>query len=345
MATRENEPLSRWTTLGVGGDAARFVIAESDEEVIAQVRGADERGEPLLILGGGSNLVVGARFDGTVVQIATSGVTVENEGDGEHAMVTALAGESWDAFVERTVVDGFAGVECLSGIPGLVGATPIQNVGAYGQDVRATIHHVRAYDREAKREVLINNAACAFGYRTSIMKRSARYVVLGATFRFLRSRVAPVPAYAELSRALGGVAEAPLTDLRSTVIALRAAKGMVLSSDPDTRSCGSFFMNPIVEVSVRDRLRIEHPKMPSWDEPNAKAKLAAGWLIENAGFEKGTDRDHVGLSNKHALAIVNRGGATGEDVLAFAREIVAAVHTRFGITLVPEPDFVALRWP
>jgi len=177
------------------------------------------------------------------------------------------------------------------------------------------------------------------------MKRSTRYVVIEVAFRLAVARMAAVPAYAEVTRAFGGASEAPLTALRTTILSLRAAKGMVLSpTDADTKSCGSFFMNPVVAASVRDRLRAEHASMPAWDEPSGKVKLAAGWLIENAGFAKGTIRGHVGLSTKHALAIVNRGGATGSDVVAFAREIADAVFARFGVRLEPEPDFVALAW-
>ncbi len=347
MEVRENEPLSRWTTLGVGGDAARFVTCETDAEICEEIAHADADRTPVLVLGGGSNLVVGARFAGSVLHVATRGVTIS--ADGERALAVVAAGESWDGFVERAVAEGLAGVECLSGVPGLVGATPIQNVGAYGQDVSRTIACVRAWDRDAGAEVTLSNAACGFGYRASVMKRSSRWVVLSVTFRLPLARVAPVPAYAELQRALPE-AEAPLTTLRSTVLALRAKKGMVLSpSDPDTRSCGSFFMNPIVAASVRDRLRGEHPTLPAWDEAAGddgapRAKLAAGWLIEQAGFRKGETRGAVALSSKHALALVNCGGATGADVVAFAREIRDAVAARFGVTLVPEPDFVALDW-
>ena len=341
-------PLAGYTTLRLGGPAGRFAEAADDVELVAQVWAADERGEPLLVLGGGSNLVVADEgFPGTVVHVATRGI--RHEPDGDRVLLTVAAGEDWDTVVAGTVADGLAGLECLSGIPGLAGATPIQNVGAYGQEVAQTLVAVRGYDRERGEVVDLTAADCGFGYRTSAFKRSlrswaaggpgvtGRFVVLGVTFRLERSaRSAPV-RYAELARALG-VSEggrAPLSEVRSAVLALRRGKGMVLDpADPDTRSAGSFFTNPVLPEAP--------PDAPTWPAGKGLVKVSAAWLIERAGFRKGHPGPggRVALSGRHVLALTHRGGGTTADLLALAAEVRDGVRARFGVTLTAEPVLV-----
>jgi UDP-N-acetylmuramate dehydrogenase len=331
--------LALHTTLAIGGPASRFVVAEREEDVVDVVRACDARGEPLLVLGGGSNLVVGdAGFDGTVLRIATRGRAVSADG-----VVTAAAGEAWDGFVEAAVADGLAGVEALSGIPGLVGAVPMQNVGAYGQDVSETLVRLRAWDRDAGRVVTFDRAECGFAYRSSVFRGKDRHVILDVTFALARSRESRPVRYAELARGLGVTegASAPLALVRDTVVALRKKKGMVLDpSDPDTRSAGSFFTNPILPPAEAERLG-DVPKFP---EPDGRIKVSAAWLIERAGFAKGFTLDgRAAISSKHALALTNRSGdATAADLVALARAIRAGVRARFGVTLENEPVFVGL---
>ncbi len=289
--------LSAYTTLGLGGPASRFVAAQTERELVAEVRAADQRGEPLLVLGGGSNLVVADDgFEGTVIRIGTHGVRLG--GAGGPVTVTAAAGEDWDALVARCVADGLAGAECLAGIPGLVGATPIQNVGAYGQEVAETITTVRCYDRAAREVVELAAADCGFGYRTSRFKRDpGRFVVLSVSFRLASDRMSLPVRYAELARRLGVAAgkRVPLADARAAVLELRRGKGMVLDpGDPDTRSAGSFFTNPVisqdtlraVEATARARFgpAATVPRFPAGD---GQVKVPAAWLIERAGFGKG----------------------------------------------------------
>lgn len=329
---REHEPLAAYTTLELGGPARAFVEAEDDHAIRALIA----RGGPIAILGGGSNLVVSdAGFDGLVIAIRTRGVTLERAGEQVH--VTAAAGEPWDALVERTVHEGLAGLECLSGIPGLVGATPIQNVGAYGQEVSETIASVRALDRRTLEVVDLAPADCAFGYRDSSLKRDPdRHVVLAVTFA-LAPGGAPAVKYAELERAL---VDRPrdLQTVRDTVIALRRTKSMVLDpSDPNRRSAGSFFTNPIVDRATADALHATHSTMPRWAQPDGRVKLAAGWLIEQSGITKGLRLGNVGISSKHALALVHHGGGTTAELLALAEHVRGAVRTRFGVTLEREP--------
>jgi UDP-N-acetylmuramate dehydrogenase len=342
--------LADFTTLRLGGPARAFVRASTDDELIAAVRAADDAGEPLLILGGGSNLVVSDDgYDGTVVQVATRGIS-RDAGPGE---LTVAAGEDWDAVVARTVAEHLAGLECLSGIPGLAGATPIQNVGAYGQEVADTITAVRVYDR-VTRAVLTKPAdQCGFGYRTSVFKhdQAHRFVVLGVTFRLAaQTRSMPV-RYAELAAALGVAPgeQADSTEVRSAVIELRQRKGMVIDpADPDTRSAGSFFLNPIVDPATLARVEAAAqatygpdttvPRFPAGD---GQVKIPAAWLIERAGFTKGYSQgDGTRISTKHTLALVNSGSATTAAVLALAREIRDGVHATFGVTLAPEPVLV-----
>ena len=334
--------LSTLTTLGLGGPARRFVRIES----INELRDVLATEDPVLILGGGSNLVVSdAGFDGLVIQLGLTGVTIT-----PHGLVTAGAGVGWDDLVAQTIDAGLAGFECLSGIPGLVGATPMQNVGAYGQEVKDTIAEVRAWDRRARATVTLSAAECDFRYRESRLKDEAgRWVVLGVRFVLARSLQSAPIAYAELARALG-VTEgqtAPLAQVRDTVIALRRGKGMVLdAADPESTSAGSFFMNPIVDdamlaiVEERVRTRVASVKIPRFPGPPGRTKLPAAWLIERAGFAKGHGAGRVGISKKHTLALVNRGGGTTTELLALAREVRAGVHEAFGVTLQPEPVMI-----
>ena len=338
-------PLAPRTTLGLGGPARRLAHVENVDDLKQAL--ATAGADPVLILGGGSNLVVrDGGFPGTVIQIAIAGVKIREHGD--HAVVSAFAGEPWDAFVAQMVDAKLSGVECLSGIPGLVGATPMQNVGAYGQEVADTIVLVRVLDRQTGEIESFEPKDCGFAYRTSAFKGSERWVVLEVRFKLARSGDSVPLKYPELSRTLG-VGEggrAPLADVRSTVIALRRTKGMVVDpADPDSRSAGSFFMNPIVDAETLALLESNLPAgtaMPRWAADDGKTKLSAGWLIERAGFAKGHGAGRAGISTKHALALVNRGDATTHDLLALAQEIQDGVRARLGIDLVPEPVIVGI---
>ncbi len=328
--------MSRLTTLELGGPARRLVTAWRERDLVELVADCDARGEPVMALGGGSNVVFAdAGFDGTIVRVATRGIVVHEDS------VDVAAGEPWDDLVAWCVRAGLAGVECLSGIPGLVGATPIQNVGAYGQEVKDTIASVRAWDRSESRVVDLTNAECRFSYRHSMLKESSRFVVLRASFALRKSLQSTGIRYAELARAVGGES-APLARVRETVIALRRGKGMVLDpSDADTRSAGSFFVNPTMDESAYEALAARAgEKVPRFPSDDGRVKVPAAWLIEHAGFAKGTARGRAAISTKHALALTNRGGATTEELLALAREIRAGVQARFGVTLAAEPVLV-----
>lgn len=352
MSRSVGEALAAYTTLGLGGPARELVVAATERELIEAVREADTQGVAVLVLGGGSNLVVADEgFDGRVVRVAARGVSVTP--DGDRVRVEASAGEVWDELVARAVGEGLAGFECLSGIPGLVGATPIQNVGAYGQEVADTIAAVRVYDRVARAVVTFDPAACGFAYRDSVFKSRApgRHVVLGVTFA-LKPGGPPAVRYGELSRALAEKGDGPpsLMAVRETVIALRRSKGMVLDpGDSESRSAGSFFMNPIVEGALADAVEArarargalrEGDSMPRFSAGEGKVKLAAGWLIERAGVAKGTRRGPVAVSRKHALALVHHGGGTTRELLALAREVRDAVREAFGVEIAPEPVLV-----
>jgi UDP-N-acetylmuramate dehydrogenase len=333
VQVRSGVPLAELTTLRLGGPAHALVEAGSAAELVAAVRSADERGEPMLLVGGGSNLVVGdAGWPGTVVLIRTRGVVVE--ADGDTRTLTVEAGEPWDELVARAVAEGWAGIEALSGVPGLVGATPVQNVGAYGQEVAETINRVDAYDRELGAVLALTPAECRFGYRDSLFKHTDRYVVTRVVFALTASDKSGPLRYAELVRAVGGEV-APLADVREAVLRLRRSKGMVVDpADPDTWSAGSFFTNPVVPAdAVPDGA-------PAWPQGNGSVKSSAAWLIEQAGFAKGYGNGVVSLSTKHTLALTNRGGASTTDLLALAREVRDGVERRFGIRLVNEPVLV-----
>ncbi len=338
MSAEAQQRLSEHTTLRLGGPAREWVTATTEAEVIAALETADD----VLVLGGGSNLVVAdAGFDGRVVEVATTGIVPDTDSDDPSCggvMVKVAAGESWDDLVALAVQRGWVGIEALSGIPGRVGATPIQNVGAYGQEVAQTIAQVRVWDRRLNGVRTFANADCAFGYRTSRFKADPeRHVILEVTFQFTTGSLGAPVAYAELARTLGVEpgTRAPLTDVREAVLALRRGKGMVLDpADHDTWSAGSFFTNPIVEpAQVPDGA-------PAWPQADGRIKTSAAWLIEQAGFAKGYARDGVALSGKHVLALTNRGGGTTEQLLALAAEIQARVEATYGIRLVNEPVLV-----
>jgi UDP-N-acetylmuramate dehydrogenase len=343
--------LSELTTLRLGGPARRMVEARSEDEVVAAVAAADAAGEPLLVLAGGSNVVIADDgFPGTVVRVLTSGV------DREGATLTVQAGEPWDPFVERCVDDGLAGIECLSGIPGSVGATPIQNVGAYGQEVSEVITAVRVYDRRRETVEELGPEQCGFSYRSSVFKRTpGRWIVLAVGFELHEQPESRPIRYPELARALSvEVGEtAALRDVREAVLRLRRRKGMVVDpGDPDSVSAGSFFTNPILEPEdferlrqrVRDRLGGDAAP-PAFPEPDGRVKTSAAWLVERAGFARGHGSPNpIALSGKHTLAITNRGGGTAAELLALAHEIAAGVRREFGVDLVPEPVLVGLAW-
>ena len=342
------ERLSDHTTLRLGGPARRWVRATTERELIEAVDSADRAGEPVLVLGGGSNLVVADDgFPGTVVEVATRGISADSETvDGTRisvcggALVTVAAGEVWDDFVAEAVRRRWVGIEALSGIPGTVGATPIQNVGAYGQEVAQTVARVRVWDRRLRGIRTFAAADCGFAYRTSRFKADrfdaggGRHVVLDVTFQLaIGDSSAPV-TYAELARTLGVEVgtRAPLADVREAVLRLRAGKGMVLDPDDhDTWSAGSFFTNPFVEPG-----RVP-AGAPSYPQPDGAVKTSAAWLIEHAGFAKGHGNERVSLSTKHTLALTNRGAATTADLLALARDVRAGVREAYGIELVNEP--------
>ncbi len=352
IVIRDGVPLAPFTTLELGGPARHFVEAPDEAAVTEALRWADGRRLPVAILGGGSNMVVSdAGFDGLVVRIATRGVRFELSGGG--AEVTAAAGEPWDALVAESVGRGLGGLECLSGIPGLVGATPIQNVGAYGQEVAETIRSVRVLERGTWQTRQLSPEACGFGYRDSTFKHEpTRFVVLAVTFGLVPG-AAPVVRYRELAESLAGAGQAAptLAEARAAVLALRAGKSMLVAAgDPNRRSVGSFFTNPIVEAAeaaaVALRAGADGASMPRWPAGDGagRVKLSAGWLIERSGVAKGLRRGPVGVSSAHALALVHHGGGTTAELIALAREIREAVRRRFGVTLVPEPTFVGVAW-
>jgi len=338
----ERLSLSDLTTLRLGGEPARMVEARSEGELAELVRSAYE---PLLVLAGGSNVVVAdGGFPGTVVRVLTRGV----RRDGERLEVQA--GEPWDEIVAMTVEQGLQGFECLSGIPGSTGATPIQNVGAYGQEVAETVESVRVLDRASGQITELPAADCGFTYRSSIFKRRDRHVVLAVTFRMRESDVSGPLRYAELARKLGVSvgAVAPLAEVREAVLELRRGKGMVIDpADPDSVSAGSFFTNPILDPGDFARLQAragDAGSPPAFPEPDGRIKTSAAWLIERAGFARGYGDGRVGISGKHTLALVNRGGASTAELMALAREIAAGVRERFGVALSPEPVLVGHDW-
>lgn len=334
--------LADHTTLKLGGPASDFVVASTEPELIEHVTAADGDGTSVLVLGGGSNLVVADEgFDGRVVRVDTRGLSFEPDAENpRRVIVRAAAGESWDRVVAESIERGLAGIESLSGIPGLVGASPIQNIGAYGAELSDVVAAVRAYDRRARALVTLDANACGFGYRASAFKGRRRHLVLGVEISLMQSANSAPVGYVELASMLGvdlGDA-APLKDVRAAVLELRAAKGMVVDpTDPDSISAGSFFTNPIVSAG-------DLPEgAPAWPTADGRVKTSAAWLIERAGFSRGYGDGRVGLSTKHTLALVNRGGASSSELIALARIIRDGVRHAFGIDLEVEPVLVGLQ--
>ena len=347
LSPRPNVVLAPYCTLGVGGAARFFVEADDERTVLDALDWARARGIAVCVLGGGSNLVVAdGGVDALVVRLSLRGIAARATTGGVE--LTAAAGEPWDAVVSHAVERGWAGLECLSGIPGLVGATPIQNVGAYGQDVSETVTAVRALDTESGRVISLDGEACGFSYRDSRFKsvEPGRHLILAVTYRLVPAGP-PCVRYAELAHHFDarGVARPSLADVREGVLAIRRSKSMVIDAgDENRRSCGSFFTNAIVTAAEAEGVAetAGDPAMPRWPEPAGRVKLSSAWLIERAGFSRGHRDGPVGLSTRHALAVVAHDGARAADVVAFARKLMAAVHQRFGVRLTPEPVFWGL---
>ncbi len=346
---RENVPLAPLTTLGVGGSARFFAAAHNVGEVGWAVRFARTRGLDLLVLGGGSNLVIAdVGFPGLVLLIAIDGIE-ESKAPGRTAFEVG-AGVNWDELVGLTVARGCGGIECLSGIPGSVGGTPVQNVGAYGQEVSETIVSVLAYDLAERRVCELGKSEYGFAYRSSIFNSSqrGRYIVLRVTYE-LQPGAEPSLRYADLQKYFAGHGGKPtLAEVRDAVLKIRAGKGMLLSrGDPDSRSAGSFFKNPVLSSDEFDRLSQKAAqqglRVPSYPALSQQNKISAAWLVENSGFHKGYAKGSVGISSKHTLAIVNRGGATAAEVLALRDEIQNQVEKAWGVRLEPEPVLVGFK--
>jgi UDP-N-acetylmuramate dehydrogenase len=347
---KENIHLAPLTTLQVGGNARYFVTAETEDAVIDSLAFAEEKGLSVFILGGGSNVLISdAGVDGLVLHIAikgsefrvsSSGSENSERGTFNSKLITAGAGEDWDGFVRYCVENDLAGVECLSGIPGFVGGTPVQNVGAYGQEVAESIVSVRCYDRQQRELVTLTNAECGFSYRKSIFNSTHRdrYVVLSVTFA-LRRGGGPKVVYKDLIEHFGE-RQPTLADVREAVLKIRRSKSMVIdAADPNSRSAGSFFKNPIVSREKLAELQAQIgiiPNFPFGDE----VKIPAAWLIEKSGLHKGFALGNAGISSNHTLAIINRGGATANDILLLKNEIQRTVADKFGTMLDPEPVFV-----
>jgi UDP-N-acetylmuramate dehydrogenase len=328
--------LAPLTTLRLGGPAGRLIEARTEDELVALVRsGAD------LVLAGGSNVVISDDgVPGTVVLVRTRGIELDGE------LLVVQAGEPWDEVVARCVAEGRQGVECLSGIPGSTGATPIQNVGAYGQDVSETVEWVRVHDAETDRVEVLDAAACGFAYRRSVFKYRDRWTVLAVAFRLPEAELSGPLRYAELARVLGVPVggRAPLADVRAAVLALRRGKGMVIDpDDPDSVSAGSFFTNPILSHAEWSAIP-SPPTPPAFPEPDGRIKTSAAWLIEQSGYRRGYGSGRAGISTKHTLALINRGEATTAELMALAREIGAGVQATFGVALAPEPVLVGHSW-
>jgi UDP-N-acetylmuramate dehydrogenase len=344
MQFLEEVPLAPYTTFQIGGPARWFAEALSEDDIAAGIAFATERKLPLFILGGGSNLLVSdSGFSGLVLRIALRGIrSTEERG---RSIISAAAGEDWDGLVAYAVAAGLAGVECLSGIPGTVGGTPVQNVGAYGQEVSQTIVTVRAFDRKTLQFVDLAASDCGFSYRRSIFNSSQRdrYVVSRVHYALHKDAPASL-VYADVARyfAARDVTAPTLVEVREAVRSIRAQKGMLLmTGDADCRSAGSFFKNPVVPASVVDSLAqdlgVDKQSIPAYPAPQGEVKLSAAWLIERAGFAKGYALGKAGISSRHTLALINRGGASASEVTALRDQVIAAVASRFAVRLEPEP--------
>jgi UDP-N-acetylmuramate dehydrogenase len=347
MTPKSDVPLAPLCTMGVGGPARWLAHARQAADVCQALQWAEKHGVPVQVLGGGSNVVIADDgFDGLVLHVDIRGIEMSRA--DRHMVYDVGAGEPWDGFVAATVADNCAGVECLSGIPGRVGGTPVQNVGAYGQDVSGTIIRVVAVDRHAQRTVTMSNAECGFGYRSSRFKRDSvqRFIVTQVAFA-LRPDGPPTVTYADVIRHFGERDDGlPTTAaVREAVLTIRRGKGMVIEAGSDAiRSCGSFFLNPVVSREHYDRIeRQAGDAVPGYPADAGSVKIPAAWLIERAGFPKGMRRGAVSISPFQAQAIVNLGGASAADVVALACEVKRAVWNAFDVSLVPEPVFVGFR--
>jgi UDP-N-acetylmuramate dehydrogenase len=351
LKIQENIPLAPFTTFGVGGPARYFVEARSESEVRQALEFASEKHLPLFVLGGGSNLLVSDEgWPGLVLKIALTGVDFGLEGQEE--VVYAGAGENWDGLVAQTIERNCAGLECLSGIPGTVGGTPVQNVGAYGQEVSQTITCVRVLEVETGKAMDLSNEQCEFSYRSSIFNTSqrGRYILLNVAYR-LKKNGEPTLQYGDIQKFFEGAGSNPtLQQLRDAVRKIRQSKAMLLvPDDEDCRSAGSFFKNPLVSLEEASRIRalahhrVPDKTLPQYPAENAQVKLPAAWLVEQAGFKKGYSRGPVGISRKHSLAIVNRGGAKAQDIVVLKNEIQEKVFDIWGVRLQPEPVFVGFE--
>jgi UDP-N-acetylmuramate dehydrogenase len=344
----ENVPLAPLTTFGVGGPASYFIEAVSEEDLIDALDFAHSKAVPAFILGGGSNLLVSDQgFPGLAIKIGLRGVSFEPS--NSRMLVRAAAGEAWDSLVAECVTRHLAGIECLSGIPGSVGGTPVQNVGAYGQETAEVLISVTAFDRREAKCVELSHAECVFSYRSSIFNSTQRdrYIVLAVTYA-LSPGGAPAIRYSDVLRKFESATVAPsLAEVRQAVLEIRASKAMLLTpGDPDCRSAGSFFKNPI--ISEAEFVHIQSTTIeavPRYPVADGRVKTAAAWLIERSGFSKGFALGPAALSRKHTLALVNTGGATAADIVRLAREIRARVEDRFGVRLAPEPVFVGFDEP
>jgi UDP-N-acetylmuramate dehydrogenase len=353
MLIEENKVLAPYTTFQIGGPARWFSAAETEEDVREAVIWARARSVEPFVLGGGSNLLVSDRgFDGLVLHICLHGISAQDiPGNPACAVYTVAAGEDWDSFVGRAVQDGCAGVECLAGIPGTVGGTPVQNVGAYGQEVSSTIDRVRAFDLEKETFVEFAPDECGFAYRRSRFNTTdrGRYIVTRVDYRLQRDGD-PTLRYADLQKAFPAGATPSLTEVAAAVRRIRRSKGMLLDENQaDCRSAGSFFKNPTVEIEQAEEIAKntgkQPPQYPAGPGYAGRVKISAAWLIEQAGFAKGYRLGAAGISTRHTLALINSGGATGDEILALADQISSAVAARFGVRLEREPVLVGFDCP
>jgi len=337
------EQLSSFTTLRVGGPARKIVHAHSEAELIEFVKAADSAKEPILILGGGSNLLISdAGFAGTVIRVESKGNALDYDACSG-GMIEVSAGEDWDKFVEISIEKGFADLESLSGIPGTVGGAPIQNIGAYGHEVSETIARVKTYDRSKGEVKTFTNAECKFSYRNSIFKEQpGKYVILTVTFQLRKGAQSLPIAYAELAKQLsvniGDQVE--VTKVREAVLKLRASKGMLINLENEINSAGSFFVNPILSKSAADKLPADAPR---WPQNDGKVKTSAAWLMEHSGVVKGEKLAGAQISNKHVLALTNSGDATAEDIIELARRARKKVYEKFGIKLEAEVQLIGVN--
>jgi len=338
MRIREHAPLAPYTTFKIGGPARWFAEATTEDEILEAIDFARTRSLPLFVLGGGSNLLVSdAGFPGLVLHIALKGIEQQSE------IFRVAAGEDWDSFVSHVVDANYAGIECLAGIPGTVGGTPVQNVGAYGQEVAETIAAVRILDLASLQFAELSPDACGFSYRRSIFNSTERrrYIVTRVDYALRRDGSARI-AYADLKKHFVGAADPSLVEVSAAVRSIRHSKGMlIVEGDPDCRSAGSFFKNPVISADHYSQIAAQYAaEVPCYPAPNGEIKLPAAWLVEQAGFHKGYALGPAGISSRHTLALINRGNAKAADILALRDQIVAAVEQKFRIRLEPEPVFL-----